>query len=63
MYGNDFGWGRPIAMKAGIRGKSNGMTTVNEGPIEGSIDIDISLPVEVFEAMEDDAEFMEAFLF
>ncbi|KAI3933726.1 hypothetical protein MKW92_028741 [Papaver armeniacum] len=55
MYGNDFGWGRPIAMKAGIRGKSNGMTTVNEGPVEGSI--------EVFEAMEKDAEFMEAFLF
>ncbi|KAI3961045.1 hypothetical protein MKW92_026586 [Papaver armeniacum] len=63
MYGNDFGWGRPIAMKAGIRGKSNGMTTVNEGPVEGSIDIDISLPIEVFEAMEKDAEFMEAFLF
>ncbi|KAI3927703.1 hypothetical protein MKW92_004831 [Papaver armeniacum] len=48
MYGNDFGWGRPIAMKAGIRGKSNGMTTVNEGPVEGSIDIDISLPIEGF---------------
>ncbi|RZC52779.1 hypothetical protein C5167_021203 [Papaver somniferum] len=61
MYGNDFGWGRPIATKTGIRGKSNGMTVLNEGPDEGSIDIDISLPMEVFEAMENDAEFMEAF--
>ncbi|RZC49554.1 hypothetical protein C5167_017976 [Papaver somniferum] len=63
MYGNDFGWGRPIAMRTGIRGKSNGMTTVNEGPVEGSIDIDISLPIEVFQAMEKDAEFMEIFLY
>ncbi|KAI3849270.1 hypothetical protein MKX03_001669 [Papaver bracteatum] len=63
MYGNDFGWGRPIAMRTGIRGKSNGMTTVNEGPVEGSIDIDISLPVKVFEAMENDVEFMEALLY
>ncbi|XP_026452308.1 protein ENHANCED PSEUDOMONAS SUSCEPTIBILTY 1-like [Papaver somniferum] len=63
MYGIDFGWGRPIAIKTGISGKSNGMTILNEGPVEGSIDIDISLPIEVFEAMENDAEFMEAFLY
>ncbi|KAI3994931.1 hypothetical protein MKX01_041340 [Papaver californicum] len=63
MYGNDFGWGRPIATKTGIRNKINGMTILNEGPVEGSIDIGISLPVEVFEAMENDAEFMEALVF
>ncbi|MCL7030592.1 hypothetical protein MKW94_013481 [Papaver nudicaule] len=63
MYGNDFGWGRPIATKTGVHCKRNGMATLNEGPVEGSIDINFSLPIEVFKAMENDAEFMEAFLF
>ncbi|XP_026440574.1 protein ENHANCED PSEUDOMONAS SUSCEPTIBILTY 1-like [Papaver somniferum] len=36
-------------------------TTVSPGPVEGSVDIEICLPVEVFKAMENDAEFMEAF--
>ncbi|KAI3830599.1 hypothetical protein MKX03_016431 [Papaver bracteatum] len=63
MYGNDFGWGRPIAVKTGMRRKSHGMTTVNEGPVEGSIDIEINLTIEVFEAMGNDAEFMEALAF
>ncbi|KAI3891280.1 hypothetical protein MKX03_000108 [Papaver bracteatum] len=60
-YGNDFGWGRPSAVKTGRNGKYvYGITTVSRGPVEGSIDIEICLPVEVFKAMEDDAEFMEA---
>ncbi|KAI3905326.1 hypothetical protein MKX01_040017 [Papaver californicum] len=63
MYGNDFGWGRPITVKTGVRGKSNGTTIVNEGPVEGSIDIEICLPIEVLKAMENDAEFMDAFSF
>ncbi|KAI3943027.1 hypothetical protein MKW92_007653 [Papaver armeniacum] len=62
MYGNDFGWGRPIAVKTGC-GKSDGTTTLNEGPVEGSIDIEICLPIDVFKAMENDSEFMDAFSF
>ncbi|KAI3846208.1 hypothetical protein MKX03_006892 [Papaver bracteatum] len=61
MYGNDFGWGRPIAIKTGRNGKSSGTTNVSPGPVEGSIDIEILLPIEVFQAMENDVEFMEAF--
>ncbi|XP_026429234.1 protein ENHANCED PSEUDOMONAS SUSCEPTIBILTY 1-like [Papaver somniferum] len=61
MYGNDFGWGRPIAIKTGRNGKSSGITNVSPGPVEGSIDIEIFLPIEVFQAMENDVEFMEAF--
>ncbi|RZC91414.1 hypothetical protein C5167_027479 [Papaver somniferum] len=61
MYGNDFGWGRPIAVKTGRNGKNYGVTTVSPGPVEGSVDIEICLPVEVLKAMENDAEFMEAF--
>ncbi|KAI3878302.1 hypothetical protein MKX03_021762 [Papaver bracteatum] len=61
MYGNNFGWGRPIAVKTGVNGKFNGMTTVNLGPVEGSVVIEICLPIEVFKVMENDVEFMEAF--
>ncbi|XP_026440581.1 protein ENHANCED PSEUDOMONAS SUSCEPTIBILTY 1-like [Papaver somniferum] len=61
MYGNDFGWGRPISVKTGMNGKSYGITTVSPGPVEGSVDIEICLPMEVFKAMENDAEFIEAF--
>ncbi|KAI3953116.1 hypothetical protein MKW98_020311 [Papaver atlanticum] len=61
MYGNDFGWGRPIAVKTGINGKYYGTTTVSPGPVDGSVHIEICLPVEVFKAMENDTEFMEAF--
>ncbi|MCL7038368.1 hypothetical protein MKW94_028363 [Papaver nudicaule] len=61
MYGNDFGWGRPIAIKTGSSDKSSGITSVSPGPIEGSIDIEIVLPIEVLKAMESDAEFMGAF--
>ncbi|MCL7043809.1 hypothetical protein MKW94_015079 [Papaver nudicaule] len=57
---NDFGWGQPIAVKTGPNGKFYGLTTVSPGPVEGSIDIEIVLPVEVFKAMENDAEFTEA---
>ncbi|KAI3843288.1 hypothetical protein MKX03_013469 [Papaver bracteatum] len=64
MYGNDFGWGRPIAIKTGMSAKStDGGTTVNPGPLEGSIEIEICLPIEVFQALEIDTEFMEAFSF
>ncbi|MCL7048157.1 hypothetical protein MKW94_026840 [Papaver nudicaule] len=59
-YGNDFGWGRPIAVRTGANGKSYGITTVSSGSVEGSIDIEICLPVEVLKAMENDVEFMEA---
>ncbi|KAI3964949.1 hypothetical protein MKW92_007285 [Papaver armeniacum] len=61
MYGNDFGWGRPIAVKTGMNGKSYGITTVSPGPVEGSVDIEICLAIHVFKAMENDAQFMEAF--
>ncbi|XP_026450992.1 protein ENHANCED PSEUDOMONAS SUSCEPTIBILTY 1-like [Papaver somniferum] len=61
MYGNNFGWGRPIAVRTGANGKSYGITTVNPGPVEESVAIEICLPIEVFKAMENDAEFMEAF--
>ncbi|KAI3907519.1 hypothetical protein MKW92_032217 [Papaver armeniacum] len=61
MYGNNFGWGLPIAVRTGANGKSYGITTVSPGLVEGSVDIEICLPIEVFKAMENNAEFMAAF--
>ncbi|KAI3968041.1 hypothetical protein MKW92_051267 [Papaver armeniacum] len=47
MYGNDFGWGRPIAARTGNFYKKMDM------------EIEACLSVEIFEALEDNAEFME----
>ncbi|OVA15872.1 Transferase [Macleaya cordata] len=60
MYGNDFGWGRPIAVRTGMSDKYDGITTLSPGPVEGSVDIEVCLPVEKLKAIEDDVEFMEA---
>ncbi|KAI3893876.1 hypothetical protein MKX03_025208 [Papaver bracteatum] len=59
MYGNDFGWGRPIAVRTGNFSKKDGVLLANPGPDEGSIEIEACLSVETFEALENNAEFME----
>ncbi|KAI3878305.1 hypothetical protein MKX03_021765 [Papaver bracteatum] len=61
MYGNNFGWGLPIAIRTGANGKSYGITTVSTGSVEGSIGIEVFMPIEVFKAMKNDAKFMKAF--
>ncbi|KAL6338833.1 hypothetical protein AAG906_023983 [Vitis piasezkii] len=60
VYGTDFGWGRPIAVRSGGGNKLYGKTTLFQGADEGSIDIEACLFPETFEAMMEDAEFMEA---
>ncbi|CAN6680096.1 unnamed protein product [Malus baccata var. baccata] len=52
VYGNDFGWGRRVAVKL----------TVFPGPEEGSIDFECCLWPETIRAMAEDAEFMQAML-
>ncbi|ONH96458.1 hypothetical protein PRUPE_7G130800 [Prunus persica] len=52
VYGNDFGWGRPVAVQSGSENKMN----------EGSIDFEVCLLPETLHAMAEDAEFMEAVL-
>ncbi|KAI3892702.1 hypothetical protein MKX03_032579 [Papaver bracteatum] len=59
MYGNDFGWGRPITARTGNFTKNDGVLTANPGPNEGSMEIEACLSVEIFEALENNAEFME----
>ncbi|KAI3876743.1 hypothetical protein MKX03_019512 [Papaver bracteatum] len=60
MYGNDFGWGRPIAVRStGSSSKLDGVLSAHPGPNEGGIEIEACLSVETFEALKNNAEFME----
>ncbi|MCH90398.1 putative acetyltransferase [Trifolium medium] len=58
VYGNDFGWGKPVAVRNGGANKVNGKITVFAGAEEGSIDIEVCLSYEVLEALGNDTEFM-----
>ena len=60
VYGNDFGWGRPITVRSGLGNKSDGNLTVFPGAEEGSIDFEACLSFETLQTMADDEEFMEA---
>lgn len=60
VYGTDYGWGRPVAVRSGRGSKRDGKTTVFQGAEEGSIDIEACLSPETLEAMMEDAEFMDA---
>ncbi|QHO19291.1 hypothetical protein HN873_035494 [Arachis hypogaea] len=60
VYGNDFGWGKPVAVRSGSANKRNGKISVFAGVEEGSIDIEVCLPFEILEALENDPEFMDA---
>lgn len=59
VYGNDFGWGRPIAVRSGPANKSDGKLTVFCGAKERSIDVEACLMQETMEAMANDHEFMD----
>jgi hypothetical protein len=60
VYSNDFGWGRPLAVRSSVGNKFDGKLTVFPGPEEGSIDFEACLSPEMLLAMADDAEFNEA---
>ncbi|AES87199.1 putative shikimate O-hydroxycinnamoyltransferase [Medicago truncatula] len=57
VYGNDFGWGKPVAVRSGYKG--NGLITVFAGIEEGSIDLQVCLSHEILEAMGNDPQFMD----
>lgn len=60
VYGNDFGWGSPMAVRSGAGNKSHGKITVFCGVEEGSIDVEVCLVPETLQAMGIDSEFMDA---
>ncbi|GLU20043.1 hypothetical protein SLE2022_362600 [Rubroshorea leprosula] len=60
IYENDFGWGKPIAVRSGKSNKSGGKITVYRGVEEGNVDIEACLSPETLEALGNDEEFMAA---
>ncbi|KAJ8617421.1 hypothetical protein MRB53_013607 [Persea americana] len=60
MYGNDFGWGRPVAVRSGYANKFDGKVTSYQGREGGgSVDLEICLLPEFMNALELDDEFMD----
>ncbi|XWS29812.1 hypothetical protein CRYUN_Cryun24cG0062400 [Craigia yunnanensis] len=59
MYGNDFGWGKPIAIRSGSANKFDGKITLFCGAEKGSIDIEACLSPMTLEGMANDKEFMD----
>ncbi|KAF3447260.1 hypothetical protein FNV43_RR12440 [Rhamnella rubrinervis] len=57
VYGNDFGWGKPLAVRSGPADKCDGRLTVFAGADPGSIDFEACLSPETLQAMAQDPEF------
>ncbi|KAF0900803.1 hypothetical protein E2562_035300 [Oryza meyeriana var. granulata] len=61
VFGNDFGWGRPVGVRSGPGNKLAGKMTVHEGRGGGgSIALEICLAPEVLARLVADEEFMGA---
>ncbi|KAL9677299.1 hypothetical protein QQ045_005527 [Rhodiola kirilowii] len=59
VYGNDFGWGRPVAVRSGGASKGDGKLTLFVGLEDGSMDVEVCLVAETLEVLEKDGEFMD----
>lgn len=60
VYGNDFGWGKPIAMRTGKGRVDDGKFIIFPAAEDGSVDLEVCVTAERMAAMEDDADFMAA---
>lgn len=60
VYGADFGWGKPKAVRSGLGNKSDGKITYFPGAEEGSIDIEVCSSAEKLIFLENDMDFMES---
>ncbi|KAK2637290.1 hypothetical protein Ddye_032082 [Dipteronia dyeriana] len=60
MYDNDFGWGRPLAIRSGNANKFDGKISAFPGrEVGGSVDLEVVLAPETMAGIESDHEFME----
>lgn len=60
MYDNDFGWGRPVAVRSGRANKFDGKISAFPGPQgNGTVDLEVVLAPETMGALENDVEFMQ----
>ncbi|XP_006659051.2 uncharacterized acetyltransferase At3g50280-like [Oryza brachyantha] len=61
VFGNDFGWGRPVAVRSGGANKFDGKVTVYEGPDgAGSMSLEVCLAPAAMVKLLADEEFMAA---
>ncbi|KAI3788543.1 hypothetical protein L2E82_01312 [Cichorium intybus] len=60
MYNNDFGWGRPMAVRSGKANKFDGKISAFPGRDgDGSVDLEVVLAPETMAGLERDQEFMQ----
>lgn len=59
VYGNDFGWGKPIAARAGPGNSMRAKLVLFQGFKEGSIDVHATLCSHVLVKLLADVEFLE----
>lgn len=60
MYDNDFGWGRPLAVRSGNANKFDGKISAFPGREGGgSVDLEVVLAPETMAGIESDHEFMQ----
>ncbi|XP_026437523.1 uncharacterized acetyltransferase At3g50280-like [Papaver somniferum] len=59
VYDNDFGWGKPVAVRTGRSSHYDGRVLPSRGVVEGSIDLEVCLCREIMKAIEEDKEFMD----
>ncbi|EOA24030.1 hypothetical protein CARUB_v10017245mg [Capsella rubella] len=59
VYNKDFGWGKPIAIRAGPSNSISGKLTLFQGISEGSIDVQANLWSDVIVKLLADVEFLE----
>ncbi|XP_057788691.1 uncharacterized acetyltransferase At3g50280-like [Salvia miltiorrhiza] len=60
MYDNDFGWGRPVAVRSGRNNKFDGKISAFPGREGGgSVDLEVILAPETMAGLESDPEFMQ----
>uniref|UniRef100_A0ACD5U2H5 Uncharacterized protein n=1 Tax=Avena sativa TaxID=4498 RepID=A0ACD5U2H5_AVESA len=61
VFGNDFGWGKPTAVRSGRAGKTDGKATVYQGPeMGGSMSLEVCLAPDAMKRLVADDEFMDA---
>uniref|UniRef100_A0A1J3FMD5 Putative acetyltransferase n=1 Tax=Noccaea caerulescens TaxID=107243 RepID=A0A1J3FMD5_NOCCA len=60
MYDNDFGWGKPLAVRSGGANKFDGKISAFPGREgNGSVDLEVVLAPETMAGVENDPEFMQ----
>uniref|UniRef100_A0A0E0LQJ1 Acetyltransferase n=1 Tax=Oryza punctata TaxID=4537 RepID=A0A0E0LQJ1_ORYPU len=61
VFGNDFGWGKPVAVRSGAGNKIDGKATVFEGPEKGgSMSLEVCIAPDALRRLVADEEFMDA---